>query len=77
MNEKDYIRHLLIDRLNKVSRENTKANEKWLKASEELQDTTGETRKLFLKSIIEENNEKMNDTQKELNLITEILKNYN
>lgn len=77
MSEKDYIRHLLIDRLNKVSRANTKASTIYLKASEELQDTTEDNRKLFLKSIIEENNEKMNDTQKELNLITAILKNYN
>ena len=78
MNKNDYIRHLLIDRQNKVSQEHSKALENKIIVYDQLNDNDYKTQKRidFLKSYDIKNNQKIKDLQEEFDLITELLKEY-
>ena len=76
MTHKEYIRHLLIERQNKVNKDYTKALDIRVKIFDELQDYTTPTRKKFLQDYDKKNNERIKQLENEFLLINETLKDY-
>ena len=76
MTHKEYIRHLLIERQNKVNKDYSNALSIRVKIFDELQDYTTPTRKKFLQDYDKKNNERIKELENEFTLINEALKNY-
>ena len=76
MTHREYIRHLLIERQNKINKDYKKSLNIRAKIFDELQDYTTPTRKKFFQDYDKKNNERIKELENEFTLINEALKDY-